>query len=77
MGDNLTFIRCLVAGVTGLVVGGVSGFALSFIFIITPLQRVLGSRYSEFDIFGVIGVTIFAALLVSRNSIAQSVDETV
>lgn len=29
----------------------------------TPLQQVLGPRYSEFDFFGVILVTVFAAFI--------------
>lgn len=36
---------------------------LSYIFITTPLQKVLGPRYSEFDVFGVIAVTFFSTLI--------------
>ncbi len=62
-GVHVVFLRCLVAGLVGLLVGAGSGFGISFVFIITPLQKILGPRYSEFDFFGVIGVTIFAALI--------------
>ena len=65
----MTIIRCVVAGVSGCLAGGASGCALSFLFISTPLQQVLGPRASEFNLFGVIGVTVFAALIASVASI--------
>jgi hypothetical protein len=63
LGFHLQILRCIVAGFLGLVAGGVTGYGLSYVFIITPLQRVLGPRYAEFDVFGVIGVTVFGALI--------------
>ena len=56
-------LRYLAAGLLGSVVGGATGLALSCIFVATPLQKVLGPRYSEFDAFGVIGVTLLSALI--------------
>ncbi len=63
LGFPLRFIRGVLAGVVGFLVGGASGFATSYIFIVTPLQQVLGMQYSEFDFFGVTGVTVFTALI--------------
>ena len=59
----MTFIRCVVASIVCFLVGGATVCALSCLFISTPLQQVLGPRYSEFDFFGVIGVTVFASLI--------------
>lgn len=59
----MKFVRCVVAGAVGFLVGGAAGFTLSYVFISTPLQQVLGPRYSEFDFIGVYAVTVLAALL--------------
>lgn len=56
-------LRILASAGIGLLVGGGSGFALALLFISTPLQNVLGPRDSEFDVFGVIGVTLCGALI--------------
>jgi hypothetical protein len=59
----MTFIRCIIAGTVGFLVGGVSGCVASSIFISTPLQRIMGQRFAEFDFLGVIGVTVGGALV--------------
>lgn len=56
-------LRGLAAGLVGSVAGGATGFALSHVLITTPLQNVLGPRYTEFDGFGVILVTGLSALI--------------
>lgn len=56
-------LRVALSAIVGLISGGGSGFVLSFLFVLTPLQRVLGPRYSEFDFFGVIGVTVLGAVI--------------
>jgi hypothetical protein len=53
-------LRTFVPTLLALFAGAVCGFGLSLLFLSTPLQRVLGPRYSEFDFFGVIGVVVFA-----------------
>ena len=59
----MTFIRGIVAGAVGFLVGGVSGCVASSIFISTPLQRIMGQRFTEFDFLGVFGVAVSAALV--------------
>lgn len=74
----ILFLRISLAGFVGLLAGGGSGWALSLL-LITAFTDVLGPRYSEFDMFGVIGAAFFgagvssvvaatlAALLASRS----------
>jgi ABC-type transport system involved in cytochrome c biogenesis permease subunit len=73
---QLKFVQCVVASFLGLVAGGATGYGLSFVFIVTPLQRVLGPRYQEFDIFGVIGVTVFAAVIASVGATVAAAQVT-
>ena len=56
-------LRSFSAGLLGSVAGGATGCGLSYVFIITPLQKVLGPRFMEFDMFGVILVTFVSALI--------------
>ena len=53
----------ILGSCVALIVGGGAGFAIGLVFISTPLQRILGPRYSEFDFFGVIGVSLLAPLI--------------
>lgn len=56
------FVRCIIAGAVGFLVGGASGWSTSYIFFHTPLQRVFGPRFTDFDFMGAIAVTVLAAI---------------
>ena len=62
-GSQWRVLRSFVAGLLGSVAGGATGYALSYVFITTPLRKVLGPRYAEFDVFGVFLVTFLSALI--------------
>ena len=58
----MLFLRINLAGVVGLLAGGGFGWGLSML-LITTFSDVLGPRYSEFDMFGVIGAAFFGAVV--------------
>lgn len=57
-------LRVCIAGFIGFLVGGSLGWAISTL-LITAFTDVLGPRYAEFDMFGVIGAAFFGAVVSS------------
>lgn len=58
-----------LAGLVAVLIGGGSAFAIGYLFIATPMQRILGPRYSEFDFFGVIGVTVVVPIIALAGTV--------
>jgi len=58
----MIILRVFLAGLVGLLAGGGLGWGLSML-LITTFSSVLGPRYSEFDMFGVIGAALFGAAI--------------
>lgn len=56
----------------GTIVGFGSALTLCLVFIVTPMQNVLGPRYAEFDLFVAVSVSLFtgAVTVVSAAAIA-------
>ena len=65
----ILFLRICLAGCVGLLAGGGFGWGLSLL-LITTFTDVLGPRYAEFDMFGVIGAAFFGAVVSSVTAAA-------
>jgi hypothetical protein len=69
----MVMFRVIFSAIVGGVSGGGAGIALAILFLSTPLERVLGPRYSEFDVFGLFFVAVVAALIASAASFISAI----